>query len=302
MLELISALLGASIIAAAAILGYRGAVASIKNAIGRSDSDKQDYRSDSGEPDSQSGSDKQDNRSDSDKQDSQSDSGKSDSQSESEKFINRSDSPEAKNRTDSTGHTIIKSAAAVESSAGGKLTRFGLPVSMIVLTILTCAVWILSSFLHGYEMWRLIFNLCLSVFLTILAAVDLEYKRVPNRVLLVMLTVYALAAGIYIITDISNGLAFVFVSAAGSLFAGIAFLLCYIISRRQLGGGDVKLAFLLGLYLGGGRIFGAIIYGILCCFVYSVVQLCRRRLGLRDGVPLVPFLYLGTLIIFIIAG
>lgn len=91
-------------------------------------------------------------------------------------------------------------------------------------------------------------------------------------------------------------------SAAGSLFAGIAFLLCYIISRRQLGGGDVKLAFLLGLYLGGGRIFGAIIYGILCCFVYSVVQLCRRRLGLRDGVPLVPFLYLGTLIIFIISG
>ena len=190
----------------------------------------------------------------------------------------------------------------MESSAGGKLTRFGLPVSMIVMTILTCAVWILSSFLHGYELWRLIFNLCLSVFLTILAAVDLEYKRVPNRVLLVMLVVYALVAGIYIITDISNGLASIFVSAAGSLFAGVSFLLCYIISRRQLGGGDVKLAFLLGLYLGGGRIFGAIIYGILCCFVYSVVQLCRRRLGLRDGVPLVPFLYLGTLIIFIISG
>ena len=274
MLELVSALLGALIIAAAAILGYRGTVASVKNAIGRSESDKQDNPS----------------------------GGKSDSQSESEQLINQSDSPKAKNRADSTGNTIIKSSAIAESSAGGKLTRFGLPVSMIVMTILTCAVWMLSSFLHGYELWRLIFNLCLSVFLTILAAVDLEYKRVPNRVLLVMLVVYALAAGIYILTDISNGLAFVFVSAAGSLFAGVSFLLCYIISRRQLGGGDVKLAFLLGLYLGGGRIFGAIIYGILCCFIYSVVQLCRRRLGLRDGVPLVPFLYLGVLITFIITG
>lgn len=301
MLELISALLGALIIAAAAILGYRGAVASVKNAIGRSESDKQDSPSGSDEPDSQYENDKQDIRSDSDKQDNPS-GGKSDSQSESEQLINRSDSPKAKNRAYGTKNTIIKSSAIADSTAGGKLTRFGLPVSMIVMTILTCAVWILSSFFHGYELWRLIFDLCLSVFLTILAAVDLEYKRVPNRVLLVMLTVYALAAGIYIITDISNGLAFVFVSAAGSLFAGIAFLLCYIISRRQLGGGDVKLAFLLGLYLGGGRIFGAIIYGILCCFVYSVVQLCRRRLGLRDGVPLVPFLYLGTLITFIIAG
>ena len=82
MLELISALLGALIIAAAAILGYRGAVASVKNAIGRSESDKQDSPSGSDEPDNQSENDKQDIRSDSDKQDNPS-GGKSDSQSES---------------------------------------------------------------------------------------------------------------------------------------------------------------------------------------------------------------------------
>ena len=267
MLELISALLGALIIAAAAILGYRGAVASVKKTSDQADSVEQKPQADSAEQKSQD---------------------------------------DGTEQTHQTGRTeqpmIAQPTRKAESAADGKRTSLGLPVSMIVLTILTCAVWIASSFLHGYELWRLIFDLCLSVFLTILAAVDLEYKRVPNRVLLVMLVVYALAAGVYIITDIENGLASVFVSAAGSLFAGIAFLLCYIISRRQLGGGDVKLAFLLGLYLGGGRIFGAIIYGILCCFVYSVVQLCRRRLGLRDGVPLVPFLYLGTLITFIITG
>ncbi|HIX91788.1 MAG TPA: A24 family peptidase [Firmicutes bacterium] len=301
MLELISALLGALIIAAAAILGYRGAVASVINAKSRSDSGKEDNLSANDKQVSQSGSDKQNNQSASDKQNNQSASDKQDIQSVSDKLNSSSDSTDLKKRA-LTGQTVLAPAAAVESSAGGKLTRFGLPVSMIVMTILTCAVWILSSFLHGYELWRLISNLCLSVFLTILAAVDLEYKRVPNRVLLVMLVVYALVAGIYIITDISNGLASIFVSAAGSLFAGVSFLLCYIISRRQLGGGDVKLAFLLGLYLGGGRIFSAIIYGILCCFIYSVVQLCRRRLGLRDGVPLVPFLYLGTLITFIIVG
>ena len=285
MLELISALLGALIIAAAAILGYRGAVASLKKTSDQADSVEQKPQADSVEQKPQADSTEQKPQADSAEQKSQDD---------------------GTEQTHQTGRTeqpmIAQPTRKAESAADGKRTSLGLPVSMIVLTILTCAVWILSSFLHGYELWRLIFNLCLSVFLTILAAVDLEYKRVPNRVLLVMLTVYALAAGVYIIIDIENGLASVFVSAAGSLFAGIAFLLCYIISRRQLGGGDVKLAFLLGLYLGGGRIFGAIIYGILCCFVYSVVQLCRRRLGLRDGVPLVPFLYLGTLIIFIISG
>ena len=176
------------------------------------------------------------------------------------------------------------------------------PVSLIVMTTLCAVVWIVSSLLHDYELWRQIFNLCLAVFMTILSAFDYEYKKVPNRVLWMMLIVYVFAAGIYVLSDIANGLAFVFSSVAGSLFAGISFLLCYLISKRQLGGGDVKLAFLLGLYLGGGRIFGAIIYGILCCFVYSVVQLCRHKLGLRDGVPLVPFLYLGILITFIITG
>ena len=276
MLELISALLGALIISAAAIVGYCGAVASLKKTSDQADSVEQKPQADSTEQKSQADS------------------------------AGQKPQDDGTEQTHQTGRTeqpmIAQPTRKAESAADGKRTSLGLPVSMIVLTILTCAVWIASSFLHGYELWRLIFNLCLSVFMTVLAAIDLEYKRVPNRVLLVMLAVYVFAAGIYIVTDIANGLAFVFVSAAGSLFAGISFLLCYIISRRQLGGGDVKLAFLLGLYLGGGRIFGAIIYGILCCFVYSIVQLCRRRLGLRDGVPLVPFLYLGVLITFLITG
>ena len=285
MLELISALLGALIISAAAIVGYRGAVASLKKTTDQADSVEQKPQADSVEQSPQADSTEQKPQADSAGQKSQDD---------------------GSEQTHQTGRTeqpmIAQPTRKAESAADGKRTSLGLPVSMIVLTILTCAVWIASSFLHGYELWRLIFNLCLSVFMTVLAAIDLEYKRVPNRVLLVMLAVYVFAAGIYIVTDIANGLAFVFASAAGSLFAGISFLLCYIISRRQLGGGDVKLAFLLGLYLGGGRIFGAIIYGILCCFVYSIVQLCRRRLGLRDGVPLVPFLYLGVLITFLITG
>ena len=63
-----------------------------------------------------------------------------------------------------------------------------------------------------------------------------------------------------------------------------------------MGAGDVKLVFVMDLYLTGQRILGAVFYGSLLCCAWSLLQLARKKLGLKDGVPLVPFLYLGTLI------
>lgn len=58
--------------------------------------------------------------------------------------------------------------------------------------------------------------------------------------------------------------------------------------------------FVMGLYLTGQRIMGAIFYGILLCCIYSIVQLCRKKMGFKDGVPLTPFLYAGTFITLLI--
>ena len=60
------------------------------------------------------------------------------------------------------------------------------------------------------------------------------------------------------------------------------------------------MVFVMGLYLTGQRIIGAIFYGALLCCVYSLIQMGRKKLGLKDGVPIVPFLYLGTLITLLI--
>lgn len=129
-----------------------------------------------------------------------------------------------------------------------------------------------------------------------LAVTDWKTQIIPNRFLLLLLLLWVGATGIYMIADTASGLALFFKSVAGGLAGGAIFLLCYLISGKKLGAGDVKLAFVMGLYLTGQRIIGAFFYGLLLCCIYSLIQMCRKKLGLKDGVPMVPFLYLGVLI------
>ncbi|MBQ1281695.1 MAG: hypothetical protein IIY16_05580, partial [Oscillospiraceae bacterium] len=89
---------------------------------------------------------------------------------------------------------------------------------------------------------------------------------------------------------------------AGALIAGAVFFLCYLISGRQLGGGDVKLSLVMGLYLTGARVMGAVTYGVVLCCIYTVINLLLKRISMKDGIPLVPFLYLGTLLVLLIVG
>ena len=131
--------------------------------------------------------------------------------------------------------------------------------------------------------------------MAVLTVTDGIRRRIPNRFLLALLFVWAAVISLSVILDPASGTALLAQSLTGGLAGGLIFLLCYMLSGKQLGAGDVKLVFVMGLYLTGQRIMGAVFYGSLLCCAWSVVQLARKKLGLKDGVPLVPFLYLGTL-------
>jgi len=76
----------------------------------------------------------------------------------------------------------------------------------------------------------------------------------------------------------------------------------YVIGRGALGGGDVRLAPALGLYLGWHGL-RAVYYGVFLGFILAAVaslgMLLLRRLGRKDEIPMGPFLATGTLAVFI---
>ena len=115
-----------------------------------------------------------------------------------------------------------------------------------------------------------------------------------------LLLFWTAGVSMLLILQTEFGLTILFESLAGGTIGGIIFLLCYLLSKGQLGAGDVKLVFVMGLYLTGERIIGAVFYGTLICCVYSVLLLIRKKITRKDGVPMTPFLYLGTIITYII--
>lgn len=136
--------------------------------------------------------------------------------------------------------------------------------------------------------------------MSVLAVTDYKKQIIPNQILLMLLFIWIGIIGIYMIAAMEYGLALFFQSLLGGIVGGLIFVLCYLFSKGQLGAGDVKLAFIMGLYLTGQRIVGAVFYGVMLCLLYSIVQLLRRKVGLKDGVPLAPFLYAGVLLTLLI--
>ncbi|HEX8076049.1 MAG TPA: prepilin peptidase [Thermoleophilaceae bacterium] len=118
------------------------------------------------------------------------------------------------------------------------------------------------------------------------AEIDLEHRIVPNRVLLPM-AVWAVAASAAVRPEMLPEL---LIAGAGA-FALL--LVAALIHPAGMGMGDVKLAGVMGLYL-GSAVVPALLIGFLSGSVVGVAVLARHgAAGRKKGVPFAPFLALG---------
>jgi len=128
------------------------------------------------------------------------------------------------------------------------------------------------------------------------AVFDIKAKHIPNGLILIMLAVWVVIAVPELFFNISAALPQLISSIAGFAVGGALFLAVYLISRKGLGGGDVKFIAAAGLYLGFSGTLTAILYGPVLCLIIGLVLLLLKKIGRRDKMPLAPFLYTGILI------
>jgi leader peptidase (prepilin peptidase)/N-methyltransferase len=88
-------------------------------------------------------------------------------------------------------------------------------------------------------------------------------------------------------------------AGAGAVVAFAFFFVVHLIAPRGMGFGDVRLSFVLGLYLGwlgwgyvAGGLFAGFLYGAIVGVVMMAVLGSRAR---KQHVPFGPFLALGTM-------
>ena len=84
-----------------------------------------------------------------------------------------------------------------------------------------------------------------------------------------------------------------------SLIGALFFLFLILISKGQwMGLGDVKLAVLMGLFLGWPKILPALFFAFLSGALIGVLLILIRKKNFKSQVPFGPFLIFGTLIAF----
>jgi leader peptidase (prepilin peptidase) / N-methyltransferase len=143
--------------------------------------------------------------------------------------------------------------------------------------------------------WELPAFLAVSAGGMLLALIDLRHRLLPDRVVLpslgiglVLLAVAALGEG---------GWPSLGRAVLGALVLFAAFLVLALISPASLGMGDVKLAALLGLYLGWLG-WTAVVWGAAAGFVVqallALALLAARRIGLKGELPFGPAMLLGA--------
>lgn len=171
----------------------------------------------------------------------------------------------------------------------GRCRRCRAPISARYPAVeaLTAAAFALVAALDGIHP-ALALELPFAAMLIAVAAIDLEHKVVPNKVLLPM-AVWGVAAGAVVSPHaLLAGLA----AGAGAF----AFLLAAAVAYPAgMGMGDVKLAGVMGLYL-GLSVVPALAVAFFAGSVVGIALVVRAGGGRGHGVPFAPFMALGGLV------
>ena len=134
------------------------------------------------------------------------------------------------------------------------------------------------------------------VFAIITSVIDIKTKKVPNSLIITMFIAWLLTMTPMLFINTREATATLFDSGLGFLLGGGLFILVYLISRKGLGGGDVKFMAAAGLYLGFYGVIPAMFLGSILAALTVLVLLLLKRIKRKDTIPLTPFLSIGMIV------
>lgn len=127
------------------------------------------------------------------------------------------------------------------------------------------------------------------LFFLLITLIDIRYRLILN------LLTYPGIIAILIIHLVFHQQSFIAV-LVGGVFAFSIFYFTAWLRPGDLGGGDVKLAALIGLYFGFPQMLWALIVGAGAGAVFAVVLLVGKKSDRKFTIPYAPFLCMGALV------
>src|SRR4051794_15485233 len=163
-----------------------------------------------------------------------------------------------------------------------------------VVEALTAALYVAVVAVKWGDPLQVALGLVLVTFLVPIAVIDLDHRIIPNK-LTAPAALLAVALGLALDTS------FVPEQFIAGLAAGGFFFLAAAMHPKGMGMGDVKLAGVLGLYLGRAvapALFAALALGVVVGA--AIIARYGATVGRKKAVPFGPFLAMGALIAFFV--
>ncbi len=171
----------------------------------------------------------------------------------------------------------------------GKIKKYaGFTTRDIIVILISGLVSVISFLQIGINV-IFVKALVLNSILIVVSFIDMEHQIIPNKII-----IFTLAMGVLFsfIDNIS------FISAAYGMLLGGGLLFLLALVPGALGGGDIKLMFVLGIFLGAKGILVALPIAFALASIISVVLLLFKIKKRKDQIPFGPFLALGSFIAF----
>jgi leader peptidase (prepilin peptidase)/N-methyltransferase len=157
-----------------------------------------------------------------------------------------------------------------------------------LVELMTGLVFAVIALVNGLDT-DLVYELPFAAMLVAVSVIDLEHRIVPNKILLPMAVVGVAAIAAVDLEFLPESLI-----AGASAFAFM--LAIALVHPKGMGMGDVKLAGVMGLFL-GLSVVPALLLGFLSGSLVGVAIMMRHgAAGRKRGVPFAPFLALGGLV------
>ena len=155
----------------------------------------------------------------------------------------------------------------------------------------------------GTDIWRVITELAIIGYLIYLSIYDIRYHKIRNNAVLLFIPIVMMKCTLRVCMGTLNvpGTLFAYVPMLLGAAAGFVILLsAAMITHGGIGGGDIKLAGVLGLAAGFYEIVAALILGLVAASIAALIQsyIYKTR---HIYTPLAPFLSAGfaaSLILF----
>ncbi|KJS14192.1 MAG: peptidase A24 [Peptococcaceae bacterium BRH_c8a] len=148
-------------------------------------------------------------------------------------------------------------------------------------------------FLAAYITWGISWHTAsMWVFLAVLVSVsvvDIHHRIIPDEILVVGTILGLPLIFLTSISDLISGL-------IGFFAAGLLLLAIAVVSKGGMGGGDIKLSAVMGLFLGWQGVAVALFLSFLIGGIAGILLLVTKIKGRKDAVPFGPYLALGALV------